>query len=420
MKPKKLLIFILLAALLALLCYCTMSGGDDINAVNDSHFNEEGELVQAPEFFKIQEPQQINFYVEVSGSMNGFFRGNYPTKFKSDVYNVMSQLSALTGEVKILSNGGSIDNAMPIEEFRNIMNSGAFASTESTNMPTMLKTIINDIDSLGTAVLISDMVYSPVGNAAPEVLLSQYSTEVAKILGSSGKAVSLIAATSEFIDKGGNISVKESPYYYLVIGDPSNVAFVNNAISSLLQLNDSYVDNIVSGFDYKQAKYSFGTCPQALQLNNQPTFYGLDDSESGACDIKLRVDLSNYRWIITEKQFFEKCFFIKPTYGSLASVKNVDIHIDNFDSKELKRNAFAEVLISVTNIPQDAEVLEWYISTDAIDTNTSLMDRFFGAVSENDRTKSYSVDNFIKGMFQGGLINKSSDKHNYILISKKG
>lgn len=419
MKQSKLLISLASIALLALLFFGVMGCSDELNAVQDSHFNEEGELAQSPEYFKIQEPQQINFYVEVSGSMNGFFRGNYPTKFKSDVYNVMSQLSALTGEVKVLSNGGTIDNTMSINQFRSIMNTGAFASTESTDMPTMLKTIINDIDSLGTAVLISDMVYSPVGNAAPEVLLSQYSTEVAKILGSSGKAVSLIAATSEFIDKGGNISVKESPYYYLVIGDPANVAFVNNAISSLLQLKDSYVDNIVSGFDYKQARYSFGTCPQALQLDDQPTFYGLD-SESDACDIKLKVDLSNYRWIITEKGFFEKCFFIKPTYGSLVNVKNIEIHIDNFNNKELKRNAYAEVLISVTNIPQDAEVLEWYINTDAIDMNTSLMDRFFGAVSENDRTKSYSVDNFIKGMFQGGIIVKSSDKHNYILISKKG
>lgn len=420
MNQRKLLISLASVTLLALLCLSVVGCNDDLNAVQDSHFNEEGELAESPEFFNIQEPQRINFYVEVSGSMNGFFRGNYPTKFKSDVYNVMSQLSALTGEVKVLSNGGTIDNTMSIDQFRNIMNSGSFASTESTDMPIMLKTIINDIDSLGTAVLISDMVYSPVGNAAPDVLLSQYSTEVAKILGGAGKAVSLIAATSEFIDKGGNISVKESPYYYLVIGDPANVAFVNNAISSLLQLKDSYVDNIVSGFNYKQARYSFGRCPQALQLEGQPTFYGLGDSDSDVCDIKLRVDLSNYRWIITEQQFFEKCFFVKPTYGSVVTVKNVDIHIDNFNHKELKRNAYAEVLISVTNIPQDAEVLEWYISTDAIDTDITLLDRFFGAVSENDRAKSYSVDNFIKGMFQGSIINKSSDKHNYILISKKG
>ena len=92
--------------------------------------------------------------------------------------------------------------------------------------------------------------------------------------------------------------------------------------------------------------------------------------------------------------------------------------MDNFNEKELKRNASAVVDIAVSNIPQDAEVLEWYIDTDPIDTDIALFDRFFGAVSENDRTKSYSVDNFIKGIFQGGIINKSGDKHNYILISK--
>lgn len=412
MNRKIPLIVLPIVALMLLVSSC----GDDLNAVADEHFNSDGELVQKPQVLVAQQPDQINFYIEVSGSMNGFFRGSFPTKFKRDVYNIMSQLS--TGEVKTLSNGGTIDNVLPINKFRDIMNSGAFASTASTDMPTMLRTIINDVDSGQTAVLISDMVYSPVGKAAPEVLLSQYSTDVADIFGKSQKAVSLIAATSEFLDKGGNISVKESPYYYLVIGEPENVAFVSNAISSLLQLKETFVDNIVSGFKYQQAPYSFGTSPDALQLDDQPTFYDFDESESGICNIKLLVDLSIYRWRIADPEIFKQCFHIKSLYGSVVKVKNVEIKVDNFNEKELKRNASAVVDIAVSNIPQDAEVLEWYIDTDPIDTDIALFDRFFGAVSENDRTKSYSVDNFIKGIFQGGIINKSGDKHNYILISK--
>ena len=409
---KPLIIFLPIVAILILVASC----GDDLNAVADEHFNSDGELVQKPQFLTIQQPDQINFYIEVSGSMNGFFRGSHSTKFKRDVYNIMSQIA--TGDIKTLSNGGTIDNTMSIDQFRKIMNSGAFASTESTDMPTMLKTIISDVDSGQTAVLISDMVYSPVGQAAPEVLLSQYSTEVASIFGKSQKAVSLIAATSEFLDKGGNISVSESPYYYLVIGEPENVAFVSNAISSLLQLKETFVDNIVSGFNYKQAAYSFGTSPNALQLDNQPTFYDFDESEDGICNIKLVVDLSIYRWRIAEPELFKQCFHIQPIYGSVVKLKNVEIKEDNFNEKELKRNAYAVVDIAISNIPQDAEVLEWYVNTDAIDTDIALFERFFGATSENDRSKSYSVDNFIKGIFQGGIINKSSDKHNYILISK--
>ena len=43
---------------------------------------------------------------------------------------------------------------------------------------------------------------------------------------------------------------------------------------------------------------------------------------------------------------------------------------------------------------------------------------FFGATSESDVTKSYSVDDFLKGIFYDGFINKSI-KPNYILISKQ-
>ena len=65
---------------------------------------------------------------------------------------------------------------------------------------------------------------------------------------------------------------------------------------------------------------------------------------------------------------------------------------------------------------QDSEVIEW--SLELPDTDYTKFSPYFeGAVSEEDVTKSYSVINFIKGMFYGGLVNKTLPS-NFILISQ--
>ncbi|MGN1046294.1 MAG: hypothetical protein ACI4QG_04280, partial [Candidatus Cryptobacteroides sp.] len=48
-----------------------------VNTVYDSHFTEDGYCLDSPkENFVAEIPNALGFYVEVSGSMNGFFRSN--------------------------------------------------------------------------------------------------------------------------------------------------------------------------------------------------------------------------------------------------------------------------------------------------------------------------------------------------------
>ena len=63
----------------------------------------------------------------------------------------------------------------------------------------------------------------------------------------------------------------------------------------------------------------------------------------------------------------------------------------------------------------DSEVIEW--SLELPDLNVDKFARFFDALGENDYAKSYSIENFIQGLFYGGVTNKTL-KPNYILISK--
>ena len=153
-----------------------------------------------------------------------------------------------------------------------------------------------DAENGEVAVLISDMKYSPVGSAAPNVLITQYSTDVSKILGKFGKSVSLVCATSDYLDRTGHSITERSPYYFFIMGNSNAVAEVRDGISTLLKANERFVDNIESGFNYGAPKYSFGIPNKCFQLDDkEPTFIQYEESDGiDTCTVKLKVDLMVY------------------------------------------------------------------------------------------------------------------------------
>ena len=397
-----------------------LSSCGNVNTVGDNHFDDDGYSTDSTDTqsFVLSSPSQIKFYVEVSGSMNGFFRANKPTHFKADVWQILSYYSQISPDVTILTNDGNVGASIAMSDFRTKMNTGAFVSSASTKVPLMLQSIITNLkpDEGEVAVLISDMKYSPVGAAAPDVLLTQYSTDISKILGNYGKAVSLVGATSDYLDKSGNSMTDSSPYYFFIIGTGEQVASVRNVISSLLQMSKHFIDNIDSGFDYGQVSCTFGIPDGCFQLEEEPTFV---DMQEDTCTIQMKVNLENYRWIMTNPEIFAQAFEAKALYGSNVSVGNVKFDVQNITNQEgtnlLVRKATAFVELKVYDLALESEVIEWSLALP--DTEISLFAPYFGATDENDVTKSYSIDSFITGIFKGGVVNKSL-KPNYILISK--
>ena len=186
---------------LALLTLMAMSAcSESLNTLGNSHFTKEGELIKKPSFAKLDYNSVIHFYIESSGSMNGFFRAGQPTGFKQDVYEVMSYYAGLTKDINIMTNDGSVAGQLSLAQFQTAMNTGALECNASTQVPVMLQNIVSRLKKNDVAVLISDMKYSPVGSAAPEVLLTQYAADVARIAGNSKKAYSLICAISDYIN----------------------------------------------------------------------------------------------------------------------------------------------------------------------------------------------------------------------------
>ena len=395
----------------------------EVNTNMDGHFTKDGYLLTdtTDVAFKRSLPSALKFFIEVSGSMNGFFRANKPTQFKSDVWNVLNSFSALAPNVTILTNDGSKGATLPLNDFRTNMNTGTFVSSASTKVPLMLQTIIDylDTESDEVAVLISDMKYSPVGAAAPSVLMSQYTTDINGIIGRFGKAISVIGATSNYLDKEGNEISDRSPYYFVILGNQENVAEIRNYISLLLNKRSHLVDNIESGFNYGHPEYSFGISNKCFQLDKEPTFLGYEEADDvDTCTIKLKVPLENYRWIMADEDVFRDAFKVKPLYGSSVNVGIINIDVKDIagTDKQLNRQATATIDLKIFNMPTDSEVLEWNLELPV--TNYALFNEFFEeADDENDPNKSYSVLDFLTGVFQGGVVTHDM-KPNYILISK--
>lgn len=393
-----------------------------LNSVYDPRFNEEGYLIDTDTVssasFELQSPERIKVYIEVSGSMNGFFRANQPTHFKSDVWEIISYFSPIISSVTILTNDGQRGHSLSLDDFRSQMNSGRFVSTASTRVPIMLQSIFDDYESENNevAILISDMKYSPVGNLAPDVLLTQYSTDISSLLGRQREAVCLVGATSNYLDRKKQELTEQAPYYYLITGKDEQVGYMRNAISTLLENNGHFVDNIESGFDYGCISHSFGIPDNCLQLENEPTFYGYDPSYNDTCVVRLNVNLENYRWIMATDYYLRNTLKVKALYGAQVEIGDVEFQVENLTDRQLKRTAVASIEIKVFNMPLETDVLEWTLQIP--DSDYTLFGPYVtNANSEDDVTKSYSMESFIKGMFYGGITNARLPL-NYILISK--
>lgn len=314
-----------------------------------------------------------------------------------------------------MTNDGSVAGQLSLAQFQTAMNTGALECNASTQVPVMLRNIVNRLKKNDVAVLISDMKYSPVGSAAPAVLLTQYAAEVARIAGNSKKAYSLICALSDYINKEGRVVTNESPYYYLVIGEQDKVSAVRNGIAIMLQRQKRFVDNLEIGYKYGSCPYDFGVPKNVARLENQPTFYGYGEAVD-ECVIPLKLKLESYRWLMSNKEALKQCFTCKPKYGSTVSVESFDVEECNNVNLELKRSVVATIKIKVSNMPSDMEVLEWNV--DIPYAKLTTMKKFLDdSKGENDVTTSYSLTSFIRGIGQGGVVNYQP-KPNYILISK--
>lgn len=378
-----------------------------------SIFDEDGKALYPMTKFELKEPSKIKFFVEVSGSMNGFFRANQPTGFKLDVYEIMKHYSKKADSVNLMIDKKGNYRTVDIADFNTQMNTGKFgASPNSTDMKSMISNIINNLDvkSGEVAVLISDMKFDPVGGDAPKVQIAQYSTDIAELISDFGKAVSLVCATSDYLDKNGNVRVEQSPYYYLILGNGPRVAHVRNYISKVLNENGRFIDNIETGFDYDRAPFTFGIPTKCEQIDDEPSFEDFEKADDeDTCTIRLKIPLENFRSILSDKKIFKECFKAKCQEGS--EIRIASINIETGEDQPI-----AAVELKIWDMFNKSDIIEW--NMELPDEDHSKMAKFWeDAEDPLNPSKSFSLESFCKGMFKDGNGNKEL-KPNYILIKK--
>lgn len=390
-----------------------------MNTVQDPSFDKFGYYIDSLKpTFEAKAPKALGFFAEVSGSMNGFFRSNRATQFKKDIWSIVSNFG--NQEVFILSNSGTIAGQNSIADFRRSMNSGAYISNQETLVPTMIQSILDNLDYNNgeVGVLISDMKYSPERQKDVQVLLTQYQTDVRNVIGKySDIAVCIICATSDYLASNGAIAESESPYYYVIFGKDECVAYMRNRIATILEDNGSYKESIEMGFDYKSPSYSFGIPKNALQLGTEPTFIGYDVNFSDTCTVKLKLDLSDYRWTIADESVLRNLLNVKAIYGSNVSVGDIKVEVDNHYQKEFLRKATAIFDLKVYDMyAAKSDVIEWSLNHPEYQ-ESQWFSNVISANSERDLSGSFSMDKFIGGCFNA-IQNHWDSTPNKILISK--
>ena len=368
-----------------------------VNTVNDPHFDKNGYCLDSAksEYFEARVPKDLKIYVEVSGSMNGFFRSNQATRFKKDVWSVVS--SHKDSDVYVLSNSGAVAQSCPVGEFRSKMNQGRFVSNQETLVPAMLETILDGLDySDGQcAVLISDMKYSPETHKDAKVLLEQYQADVRnQIAECPDLAVSLIMAKSDYLTAKNAVASENSPYYYVIFGKDENVAYLRNQITAVLENSGNYGDCIEMGFDYKSVKYSFDKPDNAFQLVKEPTFISFDTSFSDTCTINLNLDLSDYRNTVADESVLRKYLSVKSCYGSGVSLGKISI------GNEPSAGLSAKVEIKVYDmIITKSDVVEWFLNQPETLVGSEF-GQMMSAERESDFDGSFSLDRFVAGVYE--------------------
>lgn len=419
MRYCKIVYWLLSTLILLVLCSCK----ENINTNNHLSFNDLGELVERFDTAKIEEPDSIEIFLEASGSMNGFYRAGIPTNFKRDIWSLVSEFRNQTETVLLFSDAMANCQKMHSDIFRDKMNAGNLVSSNSTDVPSMIKTMIRKLDEEENSVcmLVSDLKYSPVGLGSPAVLMQQYTTDIINIFKSKPYSISLFGLTSQYFNSDGSERCAKSPYYILIIGREQNLRWVRNKIYNRLHTEVIGVSDF--GMNMGTPQYSI------LPIKNRTgVISNLSKLPLHALTSYDKIDSATFWVAINTKHLplkidYCKHIDIKAVYGSHVEVVSVDTVLDLalFDPIDttMIRTIGATILIKckLSNMTSDSEVVEIFIPDDP--NQNKWIEAFYGAQQESECLKTISIEGLINGIDNSLKSSKICEKSMKILVSKK-
>lgn len=422
----------ILGSLLAIGC------SSDLNNGAIRPFDKNGVMSSAyiADFYSIDKPANIKFYIESSGSMNGLFRKNKSTAFKHDISAILlnKQIKARLSGVNVFDNSGSNVLEYDPQIFRDKMNKGDFVSQSSTIVPNMLDRIISDIkdEICDVAVFISDMKYSPEG-ATYAVAMNQYKLDVAdKFSRIPDLAVSVIGCESNFVAANGIDQSTAFPYYLTIIGRSPRVAWLRNEICATLSDSEYLQGCLDFNIDYGCPNYTAlpYTCLNmvqnyhelALATAHSSSFTTFDDSIQPA-EIVLAV---NFRHIPIDilSTLSDSDFKISSHYHDIKAriieiLPATDFKPTSNQKQVTAVNPNLYLRLSISGLKRyDEEALSIQLTRNA--PNKTWIEKYYGARAEGELNKTLSIDGFIGGLekvYSGTYL--LQNKPMYLFITKK-
>lgn len=424
-------------------CLFCISSCDPLNQDQLMPYDDDGVLKSEhfSSLYSSDKPGRICMYMESSGSMNGLFRPKQSTRFQYDIKAILTsgKLTNIITGVIIFNNSGNGIQQYDSRDFLKKLNEGDFVSQQSTFIPSMINTMLNDVDSCAcdVAVLISDMKYSPVRSdgTVTQTDIKQYELDIKNLFESrfteTDMSVSLICCESEFLDKNGRVLCSEFPYYLVLVGKASNVAWVRNQIIEVLNAKPNLIGCIDFNVNYGCPKYTIlpneviGAIPNRNELTTSylsekhcSSIVGFDDSFQPV-KVVFGVNYSHLpQTLVTSLQ--PNDFSVSSYWGS-----NIDAKIVNVDyGKKFKSSSESSyvspnmyLIVELTGLSMsDDDVIE--IKLDSKSQDIEWLNKYYGATREGELGKTYLLESFINGLKLAKPLYDIQNSSMYMFVSK--
>lgn len=331
---------------------------------------------------------RVETFIDVSKGMSGYYAGDSPTRFKTVVWDVLKKLEGKWNTDSIMLLSEKNPHLVDITSFRDNMNAGKLLYDNNTSIPQMLEDMVAHVDTVDglVAVLISDMKYSPSDKKSPLALKAQYATDISSIFANKNLAVSLVCAVSEYKTKSR--SCDNSPYYYLIVGNPLLVPVVRNEIVNALRNSDTFIGEVEKGVDYGEKLIaSHNKARGIIPLDKEKLVYGgYNRKVTDTIAITLDVDLSMYPHFLRNSEVLKNHLSVETSGLAQSTISDVETS-DNKASITIKIYRFKEKKQSIT------------LTLGGFDPSLPReIEQYYGSDEENDCDKTISIEQFIRGI----------------------
>lgn len=434
-KPKEhLLLLCSLIACMAVFSSCARRGSSSsqVAPVNTSteqvQVNNEAPIAVQPAAIRTPATAQpkINVYIENSGSMNGFI--NSRSEFQDAIQKMMVLLKYYYNAENIKLNyintavhPQQVPARVQIEDFAvSMLSPDRFrrvGNVHSTDLNDIVKMILKGVDENSISILISDCIYSIVGDGTTPVLLAGCKNKTMGAFLQKTKdypdlATTIVRLSSHF--NGHYWDCKhpsgrqfhtidcDRPYYMCVIGTDANINVFNEHINvdEMRGYENKYV---LSSTDCSECNYSALTRTHNMamfRVKGSGPFKTLENARVHGSQFQFAIaaDLSALPMSSVEKLDIRNYDVIKGPY-SIVGVNVVDpTHMHPLDKNLVETyNLTHEIIVSTNQYPSDITVgvkrgiPQWVKDANSID-DTSIDD------NDSEKQKTFGLEYFVTGI----------------------